>query len=191
MTEHQTQIIHEKSKVLMPCVEFARKYLELPSIEIYFEDCPSRRFRTMTNAAESNLSPEGVGCVWFNGPWFAERIDNHQDDVEFFLFHELRHIHQKIQINLLLKNQTTREAKETVLGWKTGFEQYKRNEGADTQLVNVTQEVEIDANAYGMILEELYRNGQIPNLSLPEEAYRPAFARRTFYLYALSEFRRF
>lgn len=191
MTEQQIQIINEKSGILPPCAEFARKYLFLPPIEICFDDCPSRRFRTMSNAAESNLYPDGIGRIWFNGPWFAERVFEHQDDVEFFMFHELRHLHQKMQINLLLNNKNTREARETVAGWKTGFENYQRNEGAATQTANVTQEVEIDANAYGIALTKKYRNGQDPNLSLPPEAYAPAAARCEFYLYALPEFRQF
>lgn len=191
MTEQQICIINEKSGILSPCVEFAQNYLTLPSVEILFEDCPSRRFRTMNNAAESGIDPDGIGRVWFNGPWFAERIFEHQDDVEFFLFHELRHLHQKMQINLLLTNRKTREAAETVARWKTDFENYRRNEGASTQTANVTQEVEIDANAYGMAMATIYRKGQYPNVSLPKEAYQPAAVRRDFYLFALPEFNRF
>ena len=188
MTQQQIQIIRRKMEILPPCVEFAKKYLTLPSLEIHFDDCPSQRFRTMNNAAESNIGPDGIGRIWFNGPWFAERIFAHQDDVEFFMFHELRHLHQKMQINQLLSNQRTREAKETVMGWKTSFENYQRNEGGTTQTANVTQEVEIDANAYGMIMTKQYRNGKEPNLSLPDEAYQPAAARAAFYLFALPEF---
>lgn len=143
----------------------------------------------MNNAAESTIGPDGIGYVWFNGPWFSERIFDHQDDVEFFLFHELRHLHQKMQINSLLNHEKTREATGTVAGWKIGFENYQRNEGAATQTANVTQEVEIDANAYGMAMAKIYRDGQDPNLSLPPEAYQPAAARCAFYLYALPEFR--
>lgn len=188
LTQQQIQIINENASIFQPCVEFAAKYLMLPEIEIQFDDCPSSRFRSMCNAAESNLERDGVGRIWFNGPWFAERIHDHQDDVEFFLFHELRHLHQKMQIRLLLANRNTRESEGTVMGWKMGFENYQRNEGSATQSANVTQEVEIDANAYGMILTKLYRNGQEPNLSLPEEAYRPASVRRGFYLHVLPEF---
>ena len=190
MTEQQIQIINDKSAIFQPCAEFARKYLTLPlSIEIRFDDCPSEKFRTMRNAAESNLDPDGVGRIWFNGPWFAERVFAHQDDVEFFLFHELRHLHQKMQIHLMLNNQRTKESRETITGWKHGFENYHRNEGADTKTANVTQEIEIDANAYAMALTKKYRNGQMPNLSLPREAYDPAAARCAFYLFAFPELR--
>ena len=190
MTEQQIHIINEKSAILPPCVEFARKFLTLPpSIQIHFADCPSQIFSSRNNAAECDIDRDGIGHVWFNGPWFADRVFEHQDDVEFFIFHELRHLHQKMQIKLLLNNKKTREARETVAGWKTGFENYQRNEGAATQTANVTQEVEIDANAYGMALTKIYRNGQNPNLSLPPEAYAPAAPRCAFYLYALPEFK--
>ena len=37
------------------CIRFARNFLYLPDkIDLYFEDCPSRRFPTLSNAAESD-----------------------------------------------------------------------------------------------------------------------------------------
>lgn len=34
------------------CIDFARQFMVLPEpIEVYFDDCPSRRFPTMDNAA--------------------------------------------------------------------------------------------------------------------------------------------
>lgn len=36
-------------------INFARKFLLLPDkIDLYFEDCPSRRFLSLANAAESD-----------------------------------------------------------------------------------------------------------------------------------------
>lgn len=188
LTENQIEIINEKSSILEPCVTFAHRFLVLPTIEIRFEDCPSERFCTMDNAAESCFMPNGFGCVYFNAPWFAERVIDHQDDVEFFLFHELRHLHQLNQINLLMSNKKTREPENIVRLWKEGFENYKRNDGGETQLKNVTQEVEVDANTYGVILEILYRNGKIPLLSLPDEAFAPANERLQRYYDTLPEF---
>ena len=189
LTKEQIELINEKVSIFKPCVAFANKFLVLPPIQIAFNDCPSEMFRTMDNAAESHIASNGIGCVCFNAPWFAERILEHQDDVEFFLFHELRHIHQLNQINMLVANKRTREPKEIVQLWKNDFENYQRNEGGESQLANVTQEVEVDANAYGILLEILYRNGRSPLLSLPEEAINPANKRLQRYYDTLPEFR--
>lgn len=189
LTEEQIELINEKASIFEPCVAFAHKFLVLPSIEIAFIDCPSERFRTMDNAAESHIAANGSGYIYFNAPWFAERILEHQDDVEFFLFHELRHLHQQNQINILIANKRTREPKEIVQLWKNDFENYQRNEGGESQLANVTQEVEVDANAYGILLEIFYRNGRTPLLSLPKEALNPANERLQRYYDTLPEFR--
>ena len=181
-------MINEKKSILEQCVLFAQRFLVLPSIEIRFDDCPSERFQTMYNAAESCLLPNGFGCIYFNTPWFAERIVDHQDDVEFFLFHELRHLHQINQINLLMSNKKTREPENIVRLWKKGFDNYTRNDGGESQLKNVAQEIEVDANAYGIILEILYRDGKHPLLSLPEEAFAPANERLQRYFDTLPEF---
>lgn len=191
LTEEQIILINNKSTIFEPCVSFARKYLVLPSIQIAFNDCPSEMFRTMDNAAESYIAADGSGYIYFNAPWFAERITDHQDDVEFFLFHELRHLHQFNQINLLVEKKKTREPIETVKLWKACFDNYQRNEGGETQITNVTQEVEVDANAYGILLEVLYRKGRTPLLSLPDEAFDPANKRIQYYFDTLPEFSHF
>ena len=189
MTEQQVDIINRWAWVLSPCVEFAGRYLQLPKVEIVFADCPSNLFPTMSNAAEGTLLPNGVGRVLFNGPWFAERICEHRDDVEFFLFHELRHLHQFGQMNILRSKGKTREPKETVEAWQRGFDGYVRNDGESTETANVTQEVEVDANAYGLLLSTLYRGGKFPIVSIPDEAFFPARDRVQKYYDTLPEFR--
>ena len=189
LTKEQIDLINEKADIFEPCVTFAHKFLVLPPIQIMFNDCPSEMFHTMDNAAESYIGTDGHGHIYFNAPWFAERVIDHQDDVEFFLFHELRHLHQLNQINLLVAKQKTREAKKTVELWKESFDNYQRNEGGDSQFINVTQEVEVDANTYGILLEVLYRDGRTPQLSLPDEAFVPANKRIQQYFDILPEFR--
>lgn len=189
LTKEQVDLINEKASIFEQCVAFAHKFLVLPSIQIAFNDCPSEMFRTMDNAAESHIASNGSGWVYFNALWFAERITDHQDDVEFFLFHELRHLHQLNQINLLVANKKTREPQEIVKLWKSNFDNYQRNEGGESQFANVTQEIEVDANAYGILLEVLYRNGRTPLLSLPEEAFDPANERLQRYYDTFPEFR--
>lgn len=189
LTEEQMKLVNEKASIFETCVRFANNFLLLPDIDITFDDCPSRRFGTMDNAAESVLGSDGRGHVFINAVWFANRVEAHQDDVEFFLFHELRHIHQQYQIQLLRMGKKTREPREVVQTWKDGFEHYVRNEGGTSQLTNIFQEVEVDANAYGIILEMLYRNGRNPLLSIPEEANDLAEKRLQRYIDTLPEFK--
>lgn len=189
MTAEQIELINEKASIIEPCIEFARKFLVLPTIDVYFDDCPSHRFKTLENASECNTDEDGNGIIYINGPWFVDRINEHQDDVEFFIFHELRHIHQKNQIRLLSTGYRTRESIKIVEAWKDGFKNYRRNEGGESQEANVRQEVEIDANAYGIILEILYRNGRKPLLSIPDDAFDLANDRLQHYIDNLPEFK--
>ncbi len=189
LTEQQIELVNSKTHIFEPCLNFASKYLILPDIEIAFDDCPSQRFLSMNNAAESWIGDDGVGRICLNAPWFVERIDEHQDDVEFFFFHELRHLHQKIQIQAMQKGQKTREPIKTVKIWEYNFNNYQRNEDENSQKINVTQEVEIDANAYGILLEIFYRKGKKPLLSLPAEAFDPANERLQIYYDTLPEFK--
>lgn len=189
LTEKQVELINIKASIIKPCVQFARRFLVLPEIEVSFKDCPSKNFPMMDNAAESSVGPDGCGHILINGPWFADRIKDHQDDVEFFIFHELRHIHQLTQIRLMTSGKKTRESVNDVQKWKDEFNGYMRNEGGDTQLENISQEVEIDANAYGIILETIYQNGRQPLLSIPAEAVNLAEKRLQCYIDTLPEFK--
>lgn len=164
------------------CIDFAKRFLLLPEeINIYFEDCPSNRFPTMMNAAESDEN----GNLWFNKSWLTgeDRWNNHKDDIEFFVFHELRHMHQFCSIYSYLDNKAVNEEAETILGWKAGFENYIRNVGGESQNVNLAQEVEIDANAYAALLANLYHLGEDIklNFSVPAEAMDVAMERVKVY----------
>lgn len=70
-------------ELVQNCINYARGFMTLPeSIESYFEECPSDRFKTMDNAAE--------GCgnkLYFNKPWFTgqDKWENHRVDIEFFM----------------------------------------------------------------------------------------------------------
>ena len=56
LTKKQIDLINAKASIFEPCVEFAHRFLVLPSIQIAFCDCPSAKFRTMDNAAERSAS---------------------------------------------------------------------------------------------------------------------------------------
>ena len=177
--------------LVQKCVTFARNFMILPDpIEAYFDDCPSNRFRTMDNAAEGNGNK-----LYFNKPWFTgrDRWENHQEDIEFFIFHELRHLHQHYEIALADRNEALHESKETVAQWKNGFINYRRNEGGATQIANVSQEVEIDANAYALCLSNLYHLNDDAGLyfSVPQEAMNLAEPRSNQYYRTKPELKRY
>ena len=89
--------------------------MELPEqIEFYFEQCPSAIFPTTDNAAESNENH-----IVFNEPWFtvADRWNNHPDDIEVFVFHELSHLYQLHEIKRLDNGLPLHERISTVETW--------------------------------------------------------------------------
>ena len=150
------------------CVEFSRKFLLLPdSIEFLFDECPSPRFPTMNNAAEGNIQ-----SIYFNKQWFLQRMNDHRDDLEFYIFHELRHVHQQYSIFLHEHALPYNDDIETIEQWRLGFNNYIRNVDADSESINIAQEVEIDANAYAICLLNLLHIDDDNDLilSLPDEA---------------------
>lgn len=174
------QITGSNAKIIEDCILFARKFLLLPEeINYYFEDCPSERFPTIYNACESNLHN-----IYFNKVWFLQRTNQHIEDLEFFIFHELRHIYQQYSIQLFDKKIAHKEPIETILIWKQELARYVRNTGGISQNINIVQEVEVDANAYGLCLLNMYHldEGDDFALSLPEEATNLATTRFQEYL---------
>ena len=150
------------------CIAFSRRYLDLPdNIELYTEICPSDRFPVENNAAESNGN-----TVCFNKQWLNPRFDSHMEDVEFFLFHELRHLYQYRQIGFLEARRPDkyRESILDIREWRDEFKNYVRNVDETSQDVNLQQKVEKDANAYALLLVMLYNKKTEIALSLPESA---------------------
>lgn len=106
-------------------------------------------------------------------------------DLEFYVFHELRHLHQLLSIELLKQNQPIRDSYAEIRMWEKEFNGYKRNEGdEESQNANMSQEVELDANGYGLSLLMLYhicdREFSFEH-SLPESAYKLADRRSQEY----------
>lgn len=75
MTDEQIVLMNEKASIIELCIEFAKKYLFLPTIDVNFDDCPGHRFQTLDNASECNLDKDGNGFIYINGPWFVDRIE--------------------------------------------------------------------------------------------------------------------
>ena len=161
-------ITGDNLRIVKSCEDFARQFLLLPDrIDFYFDSCPSPRFPTMSNAAESNLN-----AIIFNKPWFLKTISEHRDDLEFFVFHELRHIHQFNSILRYNRGEKCNDDPATVMAWQQEFVHYTRNEDSASELVNIAQEVEIDANAYALcLLNLLHLDDELElHLSMPTEA---------------------
>ena len=180
----------EYLELIQKCITFAREFMLLPDpIEAYFEECPSDRFKSMDNAAEGSGNK-----IFFNKPWFTgkDRWENHKCDIEFFIFHELRHLYQQYEILQMKNNKKIEEKIDTVVVWQSEFEHYIRNEGENTQKDNVSQEVEIDANAYAVCLCNLLHLTDNVELifSVPEEAMDLAEPRSRQYYEARPELKR-
>lgn len=114
-------------------------------------------------------------------------------NVEFFIFHELRHLHQHYEIALSDSNNTVHEDISTIVSWKNGFINYTRNEGGSTQAVNLSQEVEIDANAYALCLSNMLHISDNIELrfSVPQEAMDLADPRSRQYYENRPELKRY
>lgn len=156
-------------KIFNNTTRFARQFLYLPDdIRFEFAHCPSPRFPTLSNASETiNLLsvPQLTDriVVFFNYEWCElNRANNREFDIEFFVFHELRHIHQYMSV---ARSNARREGNEAVKlqypetarvveQWRADFLTYKRNVG-DNVKENVTQAIEVDANAYALVLLNL------------------------------------
>lgn len=134
------------------CIRFARNFLYLPDkIDLYFEDCPSRRFPTLSNAAESDGH-----SIFLNYQWYHGHIAEHPANVAFFIFHELRHMHQLASIYRLEHGLSVQDPQNAIFEWKKDYFTYVRNEDEESQEKNIKQPIEVDADAYGICLMKMY-----------------------------------
>ena len=154
-------------------INFAKKFLLLPDkIELYFEDCPSNRFPSLVNAAESDDH-----AIYINDQWYHMNIAKHPLNVSYFIFHELRHMHQITSIVRLHHKLPVQDPESEILQWEDDFKSYIRNVDAETQEQNLQQTIEKDATAYGISLTNLFYlgNNEVDwSLSIPENAYDTA-----------------
>nr|WP_295255881.1 hypothetical protein [uncultured Blautia sp.] len=93
------------------------------------------------------------------------------------------------------QHQATNETYIEIIRGKSEFFDYKRNDGSlEAQKDSVDQEVELDANGYGLSLLMLYhiRNTDFTfEYSMPEEAYKLADVRSKTYYKTKTEFRKY
>ena len=183
------------NELFRDCVLFASQFFELPTpIAVGMENYTERRFHHL-------LTPSFTSCVSgnimivFNRDWVYDRIDDHYDDVQFFMLHELRHANQFVQIMHLERGESTQEPLQTVKAWMNSFFKYTYNEGDDSsQAQNLSQIVEQDAYAYSFVLHEfLHRNDRDYKYltSLPQEAADPAWLLAKEYKRTKEELKRY
>lgn len=175
-------------QIIQNCEAFARRFLNMPEdIQYWFDDCPSERFPNIQNCAEADEQN-----VYFNLPWFEKQLPDYQKNLELFIFHELRHVHQKAAIERARHNEPCRESGNVIRQWAHDFDHYVRNVDAKSQEQNLIQEVELDANGYAFSLLSLYYACQGDyNLqfrhSLPGDVYQRANARSQEYYHSMPE----
>lgn len=159
------------------CYRFSVRVLNLPKGKPNFEivDCPSETFPTIENTADSNYS---LYRVRLNRAWASDCLErNRQVEIEFQIFHELRHLHQSAAI---LRFRDTGEPGyddcNLIEAWAANYAPgaYVLNDNsgeANLHLYNA-QPVERDANAYGWVLLQVYHcnDGADTSLPFPDEA---------------------
>lgn len=103
------------------------------------------RFATLDNAAEMDGH-----ILHINEDWVRNSINEEAEfDLRYIMYHEVRHIYQHRVIAEFEKTGRSSELPVIILSWMQDFSVYIRNEGdEDSWQKNISQSVEIDANAF-------------------------------------------
>ena len=179
--------------LMKECLSFTKQFITRPDdLQVVISNYSSGLFEHENVPAFT--SADGKKIV-FNQDWLQRSLPTHADDVRFFIFHELRHVHQKYQISRWKEHEKINEKEQIVSIWDEEFKSYKKNYGdEESQKVNLAQEVEVDANAYAISLLNTKYLG-IDNwsfdYSLPKDAYEIADLRSQKYYESRPELKRF
>ena len=181
-----TSLVHE-------CLSFTEQFLTRPQdLQIGIADYSSGKF--VHKNVPAVTSADG-GFVLFNRDWLIRSLPDHADDVRFFIYHELRHVHQKYQIAKKNSNENISENESTLILWNDEFKNYQTNYGdAESQKHNLMQEIELDANSYAIaMLNMRYLGNQEWSFeySLPQDAYEAADKRCREYYKTRPELKRY
>ena len=116
---------------------------------IFVYEHTGKRFRTINNTCEV----EG-DIVFINEDWLSRvLLDDFLYDLQYQMYHEARHFYQQKVIADYRDRGVSSELGTTISQWENEFKNYKRNEGTpETQKDNANQKVEIDANAFAIVL---------------------------------------
>lgn len=142
--------IEEAKTKLREYFEEACKVLEVnyQNIPFVYEHI-GERFKTVNNTCEK------VGSsLYINEDWITEILrNNFLYDLQFQMYHEARHFYQEKVINDFHVRGKSRELPATIQQWEMENANYLRNEGTEvTQKANATQKMEIDANAFAIVM---------------------------------------
>ena len=175
------------------CFVFAIQFITIPKdLQFEIDDYASRRFAHVN--APCFTSADGKMIV-ANRDWLKKSFPKYTDDIRFFVFHELRHVHQKHQVAKWLLKEKTEEKDSILTKWEEEFRTYQTNYGdEESQKRNFAQEIEIDANAYALSLLNLMHLGEKDwsfEYSLPQTAFSIADKRSREYYKSRPELKRY
>lgn len=130
---------------------------------IFAYDHIGKRFRTESNTCETDGN-----TLFINEDWIMMVIrENFLYDLQYQMYHESRHYYQSYAIADFHARGKTSETEATIRQWEKENADYARNEGtAETQMANAAQTIEIDANAFAIVM--LHLKG-IDEARAPEE----------------------
>lgn len=130
-----------------------RDYFDEACKELHIDSSPYKfhfertghRFATADNSAEMDGT-----ILHINEEWVEAALHAHAEfDLMYVMYHEARHIYQHYVIADYTKRGKLSELPVTIQSWMQDFSNYTRNEGdEDSWRNNISQSVEIDANAF-------------------------------------------
>lgn len=107
------------------------------------------RFRTNGNTCETDGNR-----LFINEDWIKMCLESvFLYDLQYQMYHEARHFYQSMVIADFHARGKTSELPTTIEQWEREGLHYQRNEGTlETQKANATQKMEIDANAFAIVM---------------------------------------
>lgn len=123
------------------------------------------KFKTVYNTCETSDN-----SLYINEDWISEVLrENDLYDLQYQMYHEARHFYQYMVIADYRVRGRSCELPTRIKQWEFECENYIRNEGTDeTQKANATQSMEIDANAFAIVM--LNMKG-VKEARIPEEQW--------------------
>ena len=168
----------QANELFRDCALFAGQFFEIPDpLLVSMENYTKKRFHHPLTPSVTSID-HGKIMIVFNRDWVYESLDEYEDDVQFFILHELRHSNQFVQILQAEQGQQTQDSPDTIMHWRQSLASYTYNDGdVMSQTQNLSQLVEQDAYAYGFVLHDfLHKDDRnyVYLTSLPQEAALPA-----------------
>lgn len=142
----------------------------------------SERFDSYLNAAECDKVN-----LYINEAWIDKLIElDDFYDAKYIMYHEARHIYQAYVIKDYQERGRSSELPATIKAWIDNLNNYKRNTSEDSVDDNANQTVEIDANAFAIVLLQMQKIKEVRLNSTVEEA-TTALAKQLYNKYGKKE----